>query len=207
LCAGVVGSAVGALVGLLLEATGRAGWGWGLVAVTYAVGIVAEALVPFGFRFDLESMLSRVTYTALIPYSSYYFKANVAAVADLLDGLLTWLPFAFVLARLRSDGRRPVLREGLAVIAWCAVLALGVELLQLGVPRRYPEISDVLTAALGAGLGAYAWSWCAHLAADLAAARRAALLAIQSVAPHRPSTLPESVRAWADATPTARASS
>jgi glycopeptide antibiotics resistance protein len=207
LVAGVAGSAVGALVGLALEGTGRSGWGWGLVAVVYAIGIVAEALVPFGFRFDLDSMLSRVTYTALIPYSSYYFKANVAAVADLLDGLLTWLPFAFVLARLRSDGRRPDLRAGLTAITWCAVLALAVELMQFGVPRRYPEISDVLTAALGAALGAYAWSWCAHLAADQVAPRCAASSAGSESAPPREVALRTETPALASAVPTSQASS
>ena len=206
LLAGLVGSGCGALVALGLGGLGRSGWG--LVALFYAAGIVAEALVPFEFRFDLDSMLSRFTFTALIPYSSYYYKANVAAVADLLDGLLTWLPFAFVLARLRNDGRRPDLRSGLAVIGWSAVLALGVELLQLGVPRRYPEISDVLTAALGASLGAYAWSWCAHLAADLAAAHRSAALPGEEAAASAEAALPAGTLVLAGASsPSARASS
>jgi hypothetical protein len=57
--------------------------------------------------------------------------------------------------------RRP--HTGVWVVVACAGLALGLEILQLGVPRRYPEISDVLTAALGAALGAYAWRWIGSL--------------------------------------------
>lgn len=175
LLAALIGATFGALVVVALEAWRRPHWGWGLVATGYGVGIVATALSPFEFRFEPGTMMARLTFTSLIPYSSYYYKANVAAVGDLLDGLLTWLPFAFVLARLRCRGRRPNLRSGLAVIGWSALLALWTEFLQLGVPRRYPEISDVLTAALGAALGAYAWSWCAHLAADLAAIHRSVI--------------------------------
>jgi glycopeptide antibiotics resistance protein len=205
LVCGVVGSGAGALAALGLVRAGCSGWG--LVAVLYAAGIVGEALVPFEFRFSADSMLSRLTFTALIPYSSYYFKANVAAVADFLDGLITWLPFAFVLARLRSDGRRPDLRSGLLVITWCAVLALGVEILQLGVPRRYPEISDVLTAALGAALGAYAWSWCAHRTADLATPLRAPVLAGRPAGPCGAALHTGDPVLAAAATTTARASS
>jgi hypothetical protein len=43
------------------------------------------------------------------------------------------------------------------------LIALALEVLQLGMPRRYAEVSDVLTAGLGGVLGASAWRWVAHL--------------------------------------------
>jgi hypothetical protein len=55
------------------------------------------------------------------------------------------------------------MRDSEAVVGWCAAYALALEIMQLAVPKRHPEISDVLTAALGAGLGSYAWRWFAAL--------------------------------------------
>ena len=123
-----------------------------------------------------------ITYTALIPYSSYYFKANIAAVADLLEGLLAYLPLAFVLAQMRAKGGRGDRRDDLAVMGSCALYAFILEVVQLGLPRRHPEVSDVLTAALGAGLGAYAWRWVAAFASPPALSSDATFEA-QSIGP------------------------
>ena len=156
----VLAAAAGALAGMIVGAVrmrgGRTGWRWAFVAAVAIVG--AHALVPFRFDFDPTAMRQRIGWTTLVPYSSYYYKANVAAVADLLDGLLAYVPVAFVWARLRA-GTTSKRVSHFGVAAACAGIALVLEFLQLGLPRRYPEISDVLTAALGGLLGAAAWRW------------------------------------------------
>jgi hypothetical protein len=73
------------------------------------------------------------------------------------------VPIAFVMARHRSRTRPPRLHDSIPVVACCAMFALVLEVLQLGLPRRYPEISDVLTAGLGGVLGSSAWRWFMHL--------------------------------------------
>jgi glycopeptide antibiotics resistance protein len=169
----IAGAAVGGLVALVLGTGARARHGWTLVGLAYALTLALQALAPFRFDLDWQAMRARLTYTALIPYSSYYFKANVAAVADFLEGLLAYLPLAFVLSQTRARSGASQVRSGITVVGWCALYALGLEFLQLGLPRRHPEVSDVLTAALGAGLGAYAWRWFAALGTALADPRLA----------------------------------
>jgi glycopeptide antibiotics resistance protein len=176
----------GVFMGLVVAAglgTGRrARSGWWLVGTAYAGCIVLLALQPFEFDFRWQSLRDRVSYTSLIPYSSYYYKANVAAVADFLEGLLSYLPLAFVLAHAHTRRGNPPARLAPAVALGCMLLALVLEVLQLGMPRRYSEVSDVLTAGLGGALGASAWRWVAHLS-GLAAA-----------APETPATTPPAER-------------
>jgi len=105
----------------------------------------------------------------------------VAAVADFLDGLLAFVPLGFVLARAWAGRQAGGVRTGVRVGLACAGIALAFELLQLGMPKRYPEISDVLTAALGGGLGAFAWGWFAALCTP--AGTSATARDVQGVAP------------------------
>jgi len=158
--AGVV---LGLVVASALGTGRRARHGWMLVGCAYAGSIILLALQPFEFDFTWETLRGRVSYTSLIPYSSYYYRANVAAVADFLEGLLCYLPLAFVLAHAHSRSGNPSARLAPAVALLCMLLALVLEVLQLGMPRRYAEVSDVLTAGLGGALGASAWRWVAHL--------------------------------------------
>jgi glycopeptide antibiotics resistance protein len=160
------GAVLGVAVAAVVARVGRpaSGWTWAVLAVVVALAV--QALSPFRFDFDPASMRQRVGWTALVPYSSYYYKANVAAVADLLDGLLSYVPLGFALARLRA-GRGDGNGNGRALDVWvacaCAAFALVLEALQAGLPRRYPEVSDVLTAGLGGLLGTAAWRWFAAL--------------------------------------------
>lgn len=154
--------------------------GWKLAALAYATCVVVRAVLPFDFRLDPQAIGPRLTRAALMPYHSYYYRATVAAVGDFLDGLLVYVPLAFVLARLRGErrGEHP-LRLAAGVAGPCAGLALVLELLHLLMPGRGPELSDVLTAVLGGGLGAFTWRWAAHspgrAPAEAEAARAVAL--------------------------------
>lgn len=168
---------------------------WSLVVVAYVAWLVIDALQPFHFRYDPATLRSRITYTALIPYSTYYYKANLAAIADFLDTLLGYLPLAFVVARRWCGCRwRTGLWPGVQVALVCAGVALVLETLQLGIPKRYAEISDVLTAALGGILGSFAWRWMAHL--ERATTAQAAQTAAAGI---REDTGREE-RVWAEAT-------
>jgi VanZ family protein len=157
------GALCGCILALALGNGPRARIGWALVAVGSLLSLTVQALTPFRFQLDMHEMMGRLRFTALVPYSSYYYKATVAAVGDFLEGLLSYVPLAFILARQRKLDTSSRLRDAVPVILWCALFALALEVMQLGLPRRYPEVSDVLTAGLGAALGAAAWRWIAHL--------------------------------------------
>jgi len=175
--AAVAGVVVGLAVALGLGTGRRARHGWLLVGGAYAGSIALLALQPFEFDFTWETLRGRVSYTSLIPYSSYYYRANVAAVADFLEGLLCYLPLAFVLAHAHTRHNHARARLAPAVALTCMMLALVLEVLQLGMPRRYAEVSDVLTAGLGGMLGASAWRWVAHLSGLASGAPAVALSA------------------------------
>ncbi len=185
----LAGTGAGILAAAFLMAAGWSRVGWTLTGVALAVSLAVRALQPFAFHFDAATLEHRVTFTTLIPYSSYYYKATVEALADFMDALLAYVPLAFVLARAQGLGRNARPRTGFGVACLCAGVALVLELLQLGLPSRHPEVSDILTAALGGGLGAYAWRWYASLAGVAAAAAAGAMHGLD------PAPLPEEAAA------------
>jgi VanZ family protein len=119
-----------------------------------------------------------------LPYLSHYFKATLEAVHEFLEDLLLYLPLGFLLARVLAQ--RTVRRSSqlaLAAALLCAAWALLLEGLQLGLPRRYVDISDVVTAALAGVLGGFAWAWFAQLAGDALAGHRTSIILMTSDSP------------------------
>lgn len=71
---------------------------------------------------------------------------------DLIDNIIAFLPFGFAFAAVPLY-RRP--RLGAA--SFCAVLALSIESLQVFVPQRFPQISDIVCNSAGGWFGAWLW--------------------------------------------------
>ncbi len=86
-----------------------------------------------------------------VPFWSYYVHTNVGALADLFGQVLAFVPLGVLLA-VRSSS---VTRAGLIGLGCGFVLEFG----QIFLPDRTAELTDVLTAAFGAGLGTALWRW------------------------------------------------
>jgi VanZ family protein len=84
----------------------------------------------------------------VVPFWSYYIHTNPEALADLINQVLAFIPLgALLAARSRRQSVAGALMSGLA----CGfVLEFG----QVFLPGRTAELTDVLTAAADAGLGA-----------------------------------------------------
>ncbi|MFQ5601310.1 MAG: VanZ family protein, partial [Candidatus Krumholzibacteriia bacterium] len=158
--AALAGGILGSLAAVFFGNGARARHAWGIAATTYVACLVFRGLQPFEFQFDLEAIQSRLHGTALLPYYTHYFRATVVAVSEFLDGLLFHVPLGFLLARpLAARLSGGTLRLGAGVAMLCGALAFGIEVLQLGLPGRYADVSDVVTACLGGILGAFTWAW------------------------------------------------
>jgi glycopeptide antibiotics resistance protein len=89
----------------------------------------------------------------LVPFWSYYIRTNAAALADMIDQVLIFIPLGVLLAA-RSH-RRSIMQA--ALIGF--IVGLVMETGQVFLPERTAELTDALSASVGAGLGLALWRW------------------------------------------------
>ena len=90
-------------------------------------------------------------WSQLIPFWAYYRRTDIYALADLVDQVLAFVPLGAL--RAARDSRRAVRRSLLIGLGFGLILEAG----QLFLADRTAEITDALSAAAGAALGAWLW--------------------------------------------------
>ena len=118
--------------------------------LVWAMTVLLAAWAPFhlapGHAWSLRP-------AQFVPFWSYYRKTDLNALADLCNQVLAFAPLGFLVAA--SGVRRPV---GTAM-ALATGFALFLECGQLFLAERTAEITDVLSAGVGAAVGARLWTW------------------------------------------------
>lgn len=120
----------------------------GILVVVSAIAISAFTLFPFEFTSRSHSSFLSVVRQL----SNERITAD-----DVVANVLLFLPLGFSLARLLQSW----LRDGRKLIALCLVasisLSFTVEVLQVFLPSRSPDVLDILTNGTGGFLGAIAF--------------------------------------------------
>ena len=160
----IVAESIGAAVGVMAWAvSGRrlsawvAGWNrasspldiWGRVLYPYLLILFAYNLLPLDLTLSPVEIFHkwREGRVVLVPFS-FVFANPIEALYGLLTDALIWTPVAF-LWRLARPATR--LKPLFAAILIASLL----EFLQLFVYSRVSDVTDIFTAALGAGVGAW----------------------------------------------------
>ncbi len=149
----VVWSLAGSLSGAMI--VGRSGaadsrrWLGPAMALWFIIGMI-EAWTPPNFAWPETHVL---TPERLVPFLQYYRRTDIYALADLSSQTMFFVPLGALLAARFQR-----------ISAWVCVgigLLLGVvlEVGQLFIVDRTSEITDALSAGLGAGLGFELWRW------------------------------------------------
>ena len=131
-----------------------------------AAAYLLDAANPYVF--DWRGAGERLSWTSLVPLYAYYEKTTLQAVQDFVGGVANLMPVGVLFAFLRTGAERPGTRRSAlagSTLGAGAIALLG-ESLQVGL-RRSPDVTDVLTGALGGFVGA--WLWLAYAEAALAA--------------------------------------
>jgi VanZ family protein len=89
----------------------------------------------------------------VVPFWSYFDSRSIADLADVIGQVVIFMPMGALLA-VRSR-RLSFLAAVLIGLGMGAVLEIG----QVFLPGRSPDISDAISAAAGAGLGLALWRW------------------------------------------------
>ncbi len=103
-----------------------------------------ELWTPERYVVDSETLQERASRFFSVPFSH-------VDPGDWIKNILGFVPFGFLLMLLR---RNPVLPA--VALAWCAALSLGIEIGQVFLLSRTPELEDFLLNILGGGLGVWA---------------------------------------------------
>jgi VanZ family protein len=106
--------------------------------------IIYGSLFPFDFQFENLAQNDRRAI----------FSTNIfgARIADILSNVLLFLPLGFAGSELISRNKNE--QKYYFLLCFCSfILALGVQILQIYIPQRYPALYDVLWNMVGTFLG------------------------------------------------------
>jgi len=123
------------------------------VALWYAGILTAFLLTPFRFNFSPEYLVGRVSLPGLLGLNTFLeAREGSLPLQDVLFTVLIYAPlgglFYYALRRF------PLARA--AAILFCLAHSTFVEGVQIFIPVRYPEITDILVATAGSLLGIWA---------------------------------------------------
>ncbi|MBI5752360.1 MAG: VanZ family protein [Hydrogenophilales bacterium] len=122
---------------------------WGRVLYLYLFVLFAYNVLPLDLTLSPVEIFHkwREGRVVLAPFS-FVFANPIEEVYGLLTDILIWMPVAFLWRFARPASR---LKPLLAVVLIASLL----EFLQLFVYSRVSDVTDIFTAALGAGVGAW----------------------------------------------------
>jgi len=109
-----------------------------MIMITLMTAAV-QTLAPFEMRMAHVSM-------GMVPFLSYYQSSTFTAIANFLEGMITYIPLGFILQYAISRRRSAFI----LIVIIVAALAYGLEYAQGWIEGRYPDITDVIGAVIGA---------------------------------------------------------
>ena len=113
---------------------------WALPAIVItAIAASVQTLAPFTFSNQHNVM-------NLFPFLPYYEESTFNAIANFLETLLIYFPLGFILQFVFSNRKNAFI----FIILIVGALAYALEYCQGWVIGRYPDITDVIGAVLGA---------------------------------------------------------
>lgn len=125
-------------------------------ALLYSLLLLAIFWYPFNFDFDRAVIdLNWAGMQSKVFLQSLYFDSEFGAISSLLRKVLTFFPLGVLLAMARHLLPRPGLRElfSFFVILYFFALACLTEFMQLALPGRVVDFTDIFLYAAGSLLG------------------------------------------------------
>jgi VanZ family protein len=152
----LIGSAAGAMAVAGLPAQDPRRWTGPALSI-WGIAVLLSAWTP---PHPPHPAAWSIRPSQLVPFWSFYLRADVSALAHLCNQVLIFVPFGALLAARDARGApRRALVLGLA-------LGLVLEVGRSFLTDRAGEITGALSAGVGAALGARLWGWGASIRAQ-----------------------------------------
>jgi VanZ family protein len=124
----------------------------GLVASLVAYALMN--LSPFDFVLMPAMIRERWPMLWQVPFYTYYVNPELQAFETLVGKIMVSLPIGICANLVLSRARGPFSRLRLATILFMLTIFLvGVEMGQMFLPSRFPDMSDVILGLMGVGMG------------------------------------------------------
>jgi VanZ family protein len=173
---GCVGAAIGVLAGAqLVPLTGdgrqtRQRYVRALIAGGVVLAYITYNWSPFDFVLSAEFARRRLETMLWLPFYAYYENPEFTAAVNFVSKMCIAAPVGIAAAmELSREPQGPFRRwQWLLCGIGALVLFTLVEIGQLFLPERYPDITDILTSMLAFAVAAWAWPSPASAAAAVA---------------------------------------
>lgn len=137
-------------------ATGTAlpAWPWGGLTALWAATALLLFWYPFDFRLDPPFLAQRIGDATRLPFVTYYFASEFHALNELLRKMLVFLPGGLLWAA-RCAAAPAFRRDGLRRLGAFGLFAMAalVEGVQLALPGKVADLTDLVLEAAGGWLG------------------------------------------------------
>ena len=118
-------------------------WSFIFIITTW-IAAMLNAFSPFQFGAEYKSM-------NWVPFLPYYDKTSFIALSNFIESVLLYFPMGFVIAYFMPKKKSPYV----FIIIITSLISVPLEFSQGWVDGRYPDITDVLGALIGAIFGAW----------------------------------------------------
>ena len=108
---------------------------------------------PFDFHVERNFVLERLSSFVKVPFVAYYFGTEFRALTEVFHKILFFVPLGFLLASANLSSRS-IRLINLVMVFTMATIALGIELGQVVLPGKNPDMTDWLLETLG-GIAGY----------------------------------------------------
>jgi glycopeptide antibiotics resistance protein len=114
-----------------------------MIVATWAAAML-HTLSPFRFAAEYRSI-------NWFPFLPYYDKTTFIALSNFIESVLIYYPMGFVIAHFMDRKKSPYIFTGIIT----SLIAIPLEFSQGWIDGRYPDITDVIGALIGAIFGAW----------------------------------------------------
>jgi glycopeptide antibiotics resistance protein len=132
---------------------------WLVAIVGYSAFVAVGLLFPFRFTGDRRLIHERLDeFLTRLPFLSLYLGNEFNAIKQLLIRVLVFVPLGVLWAFVAHVARLPLVRFLLFsfAMAYAFALALSIELVQVLMPARVADLTEVLLCVVGAAVGLFA---------------------------------------------------
>jgi glycopeptide antibiotics resistance protein len=132
-----------------------------LGVIGYLVWLLVLAIVfwyPFEFTRDPQLLKARLNGLVTMPFYNYFYSTQLRAATEVVHKVAFFIPLGVILSFSRRAFTTPSARTLVDAVALTALLAAAafVELGQVALPAKYPDITDWVLESAGAVIGYFA---------------------------------------------------
>jgi glycopeptide antibiotics resistance protein len=139
------------------SAVSRRSLSWLAVIGGYSVFLLAGFLFPFEFTYDRALIGSRLESFFRVPFYALYLGTEFNAITQVLIRMLLFAPlgalWAAVAVRGASRGTRHIIHA--LALAHSVGLALTIEAIQIAMPSKVADLTEVIVCGTAAAMGLY----------------------------------------------------